>query len=86
MSSNTTKYEALADRIESILQDPEGVTVEIRDEETRRRLIEGGRKLAASLELPRETLRRIGYAVCRTASLFVILSLTAVIISISSYL
>jgi hypothetical protein len=63
MSSNTTQYEALAEQIESILRDPEAAIAQIKDEATRRRLVEGGRKLAASLETPRDTMRRIGYAV-----------------------
>lgn len=63
--STTTQYEALAEQIESILQNPDGAAVGVKDERTRHRLIEGGRKLAASLEQPRETLRRIGYSVWR---------------------
>jgi len=62
MSSNTTQYEALAEQIESILQNPEATIAQIKDEATRRRLSEGGRRLAASLETPRDTMRRIGYA------------------------
>ncbi|CAJ2509763.1 Uu.00g056630.m01.CDS01 [Anthostomella pinea] len=45
----------------SILQNTDGAAADVKDERTRRRLIEGGRKLAASLEQPRETLRRIGH-------------------------
>ncbi|KAH8732613.1 S-adenosyl-L-methionine-dependent methyltransferase [Phaeosphaeriaceae sp. PMI808] len=56
------QYETLAAQIESILQDPEGTLAQIEDEETRRRLVQGGRKLAVSLESPRETFRRIGYS------------------------
>ena len=63
MRSNTTQYEALAEQIESILQDPEGAATKITNPETRRRLVESSRKLSASLEQPRETLRRIGYSV-----------------------
>lgn len=70
MSLNSTQYEALAEQIESILQDPETATAQISDEKTRRRLVEGGRKLATSLEQPEDTLRRIGYSVCRLLSLF----------------
>lgn len=70
MSLNGTQYQALAEQIESILRDPESASAQIKDEETRRRLIDGGRKLAASLEDPRDTLRRIGYAVCRDSHLF----------------
>ncbi|KAK2591048.1 hypothetical protein QQS21_011262 [Conoideocrella luteorostrata] len=62
MSLNATQYEALAEQIESILQDPKGAATRIGDERTRRRLVEGGRKLVASLERPRDTLRRIGYS------------------------
>lgn len=66
MSLNSTQYEALAEQIESILQDPASAIAQISDERTRRRLVEGGRKLAVSLEQPGETLRKIGYSVCRT--------------------
>ncbi|KUJ06912.1 S-adenosyl-L-methionine-dependent methyltransferase [Mollisia scopiformis] len=62
MRSNTIQYEALAEQIESLLRDPESTIAQIKDEVTRRRLIEAGRKLSVSLERPRETLRRIGYA------------------------
>ncbi|GAP92083.1 putative sterigmatocystin 8-o-methyltransferase protein [Rosellinia necatrix] len=62
MSSDATEYEALAQQIESILQQPGGAIEQIRDERTRRRLAEGGRKLAAALELPRQTYRRIQYS------------------------
>ncbi|PQE06880.1 Trichodiene oxygenase protein [Rutstroemia sp. NJR-2017a BVV2] len=62
MNSNTTQYEALAEQIEIILRDPEGAAAQIRDEGTLRRLSEAGRKLAVSLEQPRDTLRRIGYS------------------------
>jgi hypothetical protein len=65
MNHNATEHEALADQIESFLQRPDGALEQIRDEKTRRRLVEGGRKLAESLELPRETYRRIQYSVCR---------------------
>lgn len=64
MASNDTNYEALADQIEPILKDHEGITAKIGNEATRRRLVEGGRKLSVALEKNRETLRRIGYAVC----------------------
>lgn len=67
MSNNNTQYETLAGQIEALLQDPESTSSQIRDEETRRRLIEGGRKLAASLEQPRDILRNIGYSVCGAA-------------------
>lgn len=70
MSLDSTQYEALAEQIESILQDPEAATSQIKDEQTRRRLIDGGRKLATSLEHPKETLRRIGYSVCKVDTLF----------------
>ncbi|KAJ4371318.1 hypothetical protein N0V83_004535 [Neocucurbitaria cava] len=62
MASNDTNYEALADQIKSILKDPESATAKIGNEATRRRLVEGGRKLSVALETNRETLRRIGYA------------------------
>ncbi|KAH7384633.1 S-adenosyl-L-methionine-dependent methyltransferase [Pyrenochaeta sp. MPI-SDFR-AT-0127] len=62
MTSTPAQYEALAEQMEAILHDPQGALAHIRDEATRRRLVEGGRKLAASLEQPRDTLRRIGYA------------------------
>ncbi|KAJ8133130.1 hypothetical protein O1611_g491 [Lasiodiplodia mahajangana] len=58
MDHEVTEPEALADQIESLLQRPDGAL----DEKTRRRLVEGGRKLAESLELPRETYRRIQYS------------------------
>lgn len=66
-SSTTTQYEALAKQIESILllQNLDGAAADVKDDRTRRRLIEGRRKLATSLEQPRETLRRIGYSVRR---------------------
>lgn len=60
----TAGYEALADRIESILQDPTAVT-QIKDDRLRRRIAEGGRKLGIAFEEPRDTLRRIGYMVLR---------------------
>lgn len=66
MSLTTIQYEELAERIELILQDPERAFDHIRDERIRRRLAEGGRKLSFLFEPPRETLRRIGYSVCRT--------------------
>ncbi|KAH9872145.1 hypothetical protein IAQ61_004980 [Plenodomus lingam] len=62
MTSNNFNYEALADQIESILKEPESATAKIGNEATRRRLVEGGRKLSIALETNRETLRRIGYA------------------------
>lgn len=62
MSSSTAQYEALADQIESILQNPEAAT-QIKDERLRRRLAEGGRKLGISFEEPGDTLRRFGYMV-----------------------
>jgi hypothetical protein len=64
MNSNATQYEELAEQIESILQDPEAAIAQIRDENTRRRLVQGAGKLAICLEGPRETLRRFGYSVC----------------------
>jgi len=67
MSSNTIQYETLAEQIEPILRDPEGATAQVTDEGTRRRLLEAERKLAASLEQPRKTSRRIGYSADRTA-------------------
>lgn len=68
MGLNNAQYEAVADQIESIesiLKDPEGATTLIKHEKTRRRLVEGGRKLAVSLEQPGDTFRRIGYSVSR---------------------
>lgn len=62
MDHDHAEYEALADQIESLLQ-RQGGALQIRDEETRRRLVEGTHKLAQSLELPRETYRRIQYSV-----------------------
>ncbi len=59
-------YEALAEQIESILQDPDA---KIKDDLTRRRLAHGARKLSIALEQPMETLRRFGYTVNRTADL-----------------
>lgn len=53
-NESSTQYEALAEQIESILQGPEGAIAQISDERTRRRLVEGGRKLAASSEQPRD--------------------------------
>jgi hypothetical protein len=64
MTSNGINYEALADQIESIQKDLESATAKISNEVTRRRLLESGRKLSIALETNRETLRRIGYAVC----------------------
>jgi hypothetical protein len=64
MTSNNINYEALADQIESIQKDLESATAKISNEVTRRRLLESGRKLSIALETNRETLRRIGYAVC----------------------
>lgn len=65
MDHDAAEYEALADQIESLLQRSDGALEQIRDEKIRCRLVEGGRKLAESLELPRETYRRIQYSVCR---------------------
>jgi hypothetical protein len=62
--STMTRYDILAEQIESILQNPDGVAAEIKDERIRRRLIEGGRRLAVSLEQPSEILRRIGHSAC----------------------
>ena len=67
MSSNTIQYETLAEQIEPILRDPEGATAQVTDEGTRHRLLKAERKLAASLEQPRKTSRRIGYSAGRTA-------------------
>jgi demethylsterigmatocystin 6-O-methyltransferase len=61
MNCDATEYEALAGQIESLLQRPSGA-LQIGDEKTRRRLVEGARKLSESLELPRETYRRIQYS------------------------
>lgn len=72
MSFDRTQYEALAEQIESILQDPDGATTQIWNEQTRRRLVQGGRKLAVALEQPRDTVRRIGYSVCVVDHLFII--------------
>lgn len=69
MSLNSTQYEALAEQIESILQDAEAATVPIKDDSLRRRLVEGGRKLATVLEQPKDTMNRIGSSVCELASL-----------------
>lgn len=63
MSVKATRYEALAEQIESALRELHGGVAHVRDENTRRRLIYGGRKLAASLELPRDIVHRIGYSV-----------------------
>lgn len=54
-----TQFEALANQIESILQERQGIPAI--DEGTRRRLVASGRKLSVLLEQPRETERRIGY-------------------------
>ncbi|KAI1448534.1 S-adenosyl-L-methionine-dependent methyltransferase [Annulohypoxylon stygium] len=62
MDHDAAEYEALADQIESLLQRSDGALEQIRDEKIRCRLVEGGRKLAESLELPRETYRRIQYS------------------------
>lgn len=64
MTSNDINYEALAGQIGSILGDFEGATCKIQNEAVRRRLMNGARKLSVALERNRETLRRIGYAVC----------------------
>jgi hypothetical protein len=64
MASSDNNYEALAKQIKSILNDPEGATAKIGNETTRRRLVEGGRKLSVALEQNIEILRRIGHAVC----------------------
>uniref|UniRef100_A0A8H7MYI0 O-methyltransferase C-terminal domain-containing protein n=1 Tax=Bionectria ochroleuca TaxID=29856 RepID=A0A8H7MYI0_BIOOC len=61
MNCDDTDYEVLASQIESLLKRPDGA-LQIRDEKTRRRLVEGARKLAESLEFPRETYRRIQYS------------------------
>ncbi|RYP61011.1 hypothetical protein DL770_009862 [Monosporascus sp. CRB-9-2] len=60
MASTTSHYAALAEQIEFILQHPEAAT-QIEDDQIRRRLAEGGRKLNIALEDPRATLRRISY-------------------------
>ncbi|KAI1120942.1 S-adenosyl-L-methionine-dependent methyltransferase [Nemania abortiva] len=62
MNYNATEYEALTDLIESHLQRWDGALETVGDERIRRRLVEGGRKLAESLELPRKTCRRIQYS------------------------
>lgn len=71
MGLNSTQYEALAEQIESILQNTEAATASIGDDNLRRRLIEGCRKLATSLEQPKDTLNRIGSSVCELSSLSV---------------
>lgn len=62
MASTTAQYEALAAQIESVLEDPEAFN-QIKDENLRRRIAEGGRKLGISFEEPGDTLRRFGYMV-----------------------
>ncbi|KAF2820841.1 hypothetical protein CC86DRAFT_386882 [Ophiobolus disseminans] len=66
MASNGTNYEALADQLEPILKDLESAAAKIGNDATRRRLVEGGRRLSVALETNRETLRRIGYALTTT--------------------
>jgi hypothetical protein len=70
--------------IESILQDPKRATAQISDEDTRHRLVMRGRKLAASLEHRRDTLRRIRSSVRQTVYLFVNIRLREIIIRLSS--
>lgn len=62
MALTIAQYEALAAQIESVLEDPEAFT-QIKDENLRRRIAEGGRKLGISFEEPGDTLRRFGYMV-----------------------
>lgn len=64
MTSKPNQYEALAEQIEAFLKDPDTFASRVTDERTRRRLLEGGRKLSIALEEPRETMRRAGYSVC----------------------
>ncbi|KAI1371719.1 S-adenosyl-L-methionine-dependent methyltransferase [Hypoxylon crocopeplum] len=59
MKSTATQYEELAQQIESILQNPEAPDVSIPDEQIRRRLADGGRKLSILLEEPRHTMSRL---------------------------
>lgn len=73
MAPATAQYEALADQIESILQNHEAAT-QIKNERLRRRLAEGGRKLGISFEEPGDTLRRFGYMVWAKFSLITIIS------------
>ncbi|KAI0893756.1 S-adenosyl-L-methionine-dependent methyltransferase [Annulohypoxylon nitens] len=59
MKSTATQYEELAQQIECILQNPEAPDVSIPDEQIRRRLADGGRKLSILLEEPRHTMSRL---------------------------
>ncbi|KAI1144925.1 S-adenosyl-L-methionine-dependent methyltransferase [Nemania diffusa] len=61
MSSTTIQYEELAQQIEAILEDPGTSIARIQDEQLRRRLAEGGRKLGIVLEEPRHTMHRLGH-------------------------
>ncbi|KAI2615207.1 putative sterigmatocystin 8-O-methyltransferase precursor [Hypoxylon sp. NC1633] len=60
MAPTIAEYTALADQIETILEDREAV-FQLQDEGIRRRLVEGGRKLSIALEDPGFTVRRICY-------------------------
>ncbi|KAI0479727.1 S-adenosyl-L-methionine-dependent methyltransferase [Xylaria cf. heliscus] len=59
MKSTATQYEELAQQIESILQRPEAPDVHIPDEQIRRRLADGARKLGILMEEPRHTMSRL---------------------------
>lgn len=69
MKSTATQYEELAQQIESILQNPEALDVRITDEQLRRRLADGGRKLSILLEEPRHTMSRLEHVVLITPAL-----------------
>jgi hypothetical protein len=66
MKSAATQYEELAQQIESILQHSEALNVHIPDEQIRRRLADGGRKLSILLEEPRHTMSRLEHVVLET--------------------
>ncbi|KAI0410559.1 hypothetical protein F5X98DRAFT_381661 [Xylaria grammica] len=55
------QYEALAQQIESVLDDPRPASAQIKDDQLRRRLAESARKLGIFLEEPRHTMRRLGH-------------------------
>lgn len=69
MKSTATQYEELAQQIECILQNPEAPDVSIPDEQIRRRLADGGRKLSILLEEPRHTMSRLEHVVLITPPL-----------------
>ncbi|GAW24163.1 hypothetical protein ANO14919_137440 [Xylariales sp. No.14919] len=73
------QYEALAQQIESVLDDPRPASAQIKDDQLRRRLAESARKLGIFLEEPRHNMRRLRHVVIMRNRPFVFLELALMI-------